>query len=288
MLIHRILSAIVLIPIVLWAVYRGGLLYFAVVSIASLLAAHEFYSMMVQGGHRPSYPLGMALTALLLLDACYPLWQLSRLSLAAALILSLIWQLLQRESRDDEWSRLGGVHLLQSDSSQYWRDHSSDALVNWALTLAGALYVGWLASHFISLRDLPQGMGWTALTLLSTWACDTGAYSVGMAFGRHPFFPHISPHKTWEGAIGGWGSGVAVAALVGYLIGVGVGHGLLLGVVIALAATFGDLAESLLKRQVGVKDSGRLIPGHGGMLDRIDSLLFSVVVVYYYVVVVLV
>ena len=258
MLVYRILSAIVLIPVVLWAVYKGGSFYFAAVAIASLLAAHEFYSMMIRGGHRPSYPLGMALTALLLLDARYPPWQLSRLSLAAALILSLIWHLLQRETRN--------------------------ALVNWSLTLAGALYVGWLASHFISLRDLPQGMDWTALALLSTWACDTGAYSVGMAFGRRPFFPHISPHKTWEGAIGGWISGTVVAVLVGSFIGMGVGHSLILGVVIALAATFGDLAESLLKRQVGVKDSGRLIPGHGGMLDRIDSLLFTVVVVYYYVV----
>ena len=256
MLLYRILSAIVLIPVALWAVYKGGLLYFATVATASLLAVHEFYSMMVRGGYRPTYPLGMALTALLLLDARYPPWQLSRPLLAAALILSLTWQLLQRETRD--------------------------ALVNWALTLAGALYVGWLAGHFVSLRDLPQGMGWTALALLSTWACDTGAYSVGMAFGRHPFFSHISPHKTWEGAIGGWISCTTVTALVGSFIGVRLGHGLVLGVAIALAATFGDLAKSLLKRQVGVKDSGHLIPGHGGMLDRIDSLLFSVVVVYYY------
>lgn len=255
-LVYRILSAIVLIPVVLWAVYKGGLLYFAAVAIASLLAAHEFYAMMAHGGYRPTYPLGMALTALLLLDARYPLWQLSRLSLAAALIFSLLWQLLQKETHG--------------------------ALVNWALTLAGALYVGWLASHFVSLRDLPQGVGWTVLALLSTWACDTGAYSVGMAFGRHPFFSHISPRKTWEGAIGGWISGIIATALVGSLIRIEVGHGLILGVAIALAATFGDLAKSLLKRQVGVKDSGHLIPGHGGMLDRIDSLLFTVVVVYYY------
>lgn len=256
MLVYRILSAIVLIPVALWAVYEGGPLYFAVVAIASLLAAHEFYSMMIRGGYKPSYPLGMALTALLLLDARYPLWHLSRLLLAAALIFSLIWQLLQKET--------------------------CDALVNWALTLVGALYVGWLASYFISLRGLSKGMSWTALALLSTWACDTGAYSAGMAFGRHPFFSHISPHKTWEGAIGGWTSGAIAAVLVGSFIGVSLGHSLILGLAIALAATFGDLAESLLKRQVSVKDSGHLIPGHGGMLDRIDSLLFTVVVVYYY------
>jgi phosphatidate cytidylyltransferase len=108
---------------------------------------------------------------------------------------------------------------------------------------------------------------------------------VGRTIGRHRFFPRISPKKTWEGAVGGLVFGVAaVVGLSYWLLAVGPAWGVALGLLLVLGATFGDLSESVLKRQVGVKDSGQLIPGHGGMLDRVDSLLFVVPLVYYFVV----
>lgn len=200
----------------------------------------------------------MALAILLLLDARYPAWELARPALVAALTLAFGWQLFQPPPRR--------------------------SLVDWALTLAGGIYIGWLAGHFISLRQLPRGMEWTVLMFLATWANDTGAYCTGLSIGRRPFAPHISPHKTWEGSIGGWVTSVVVTALLGSFLGLPLAHGIPLGLAIALAATLGDLAVSFIKRQAGVKDSGHLIPGHGGMLDRMDSPLFTVVVVYYYVV----
>jgi phosphatidate cytidylyltransferase len=288
MLLQRILSAILLVPLVALTVYLGGWWYFALVAGAVLLGCYEFYQMAghikTEGGrgkgergegrreggrekvvHSPSSILhslfsllGIALAALFLLDARYPAWGLARPALVAALMLAFGWQLFQPPPRR--------------------------SLVDWALTLAGGVYIGWLAGHFISLRQLPRGLEWTVFMFLATWANDTGAYCIGLTIGRHPFAPHISPHKTWEGSIGGWVTGTVVTALLGSFLGLPLTRGLPLGLAIALAATLGDLAVSFIKRQAGVKDSGHLIPGHGGMLDRMDSPLFTVVVVYYYAV----
>lgn len=258
MLLQRILSAIILVPLVALTVYLGGWWYFALVAGAVILGCYEFYQMASRIHHRPAPLLGIALAALFLLDARCPAWGLARPALVAALMLAFGWQLFQPQPRR--------------------------SLVDWALTLAGGVYIGWLAGHFISLRQLLRGMEWTVFMFLATWANDTGAYFTGRSLGRRPFAPRISPHKTWEGSIGGWVTSTVVTALLGSFLGLPLAHGIPLGLVIALAATLGDLAVSFIKRQAGVKDSGHLIPGHGGMLDRMDSLLFTVVVVYYYAV----
>jgi phosphatidate cytidylyltransferase len=164
-----------------------------------------------------------------------------------------------------------------------FRKNAPGSLSNWAFTIAGAVYIGFSSSHFVRLRLVGQGMSWVALALLSTWICDSGAYFVGCAVGKHKFFPKISPKKTWEGAIAGLFSGVIATVLLGYLLlDLGIGWGIILGMLLVLGATFGDLAESVIKRQVGVKDASELIPGHGGMLDRVDSLLFVVPLVFYF------
>jgi phosphatidate cytidylyltransferase len=160
---------------------------------------------------------------------------------------------------------------------------------SWALTLGASLWLGWLISHFVLLRDLspPFGLGsgtrWLVLMFLTTWVNDSAAYFVGKAIGRHPCCPYLSPKKTWEGTIGGWVGGVIATVLLGYvLVDLPWVHGLVLGALVATVAPFGDLAKSMVKRQMGVKDFSALIPGHGGMFDRIDSLLFVAPVVYYY------
>ena len=156
---------------------------------------------------------------------------------------------------------------------------------HWAWTIAGILYVGWLLSFLVSLR-LDAGRGWLYLALFVTFGSDTAAYFIGKAIGRHKLAPQISPGKTWEGAI----AGVFGAAIVSFLftlntplqLPLSYWQAILLGVLVSVFGQFGDLAESLLKRNFGVKDSGNLMPGHGGLLDRMDSVLFAGVVVYFW------
>ena len=157
--------------------------------------------------------------------------------------------------------------------AQLFRKQAKHPLAEWALALSGGLYVSLLLSYFVLLRMLPNGMFWIFLLLICVWTCDSCAYLAGSNFGRHGFFTHISPKKTVEGAVGGILAG-SVAAFAGVpLLGIPLAHALPLGLAMSVAATFGDLAESLIKRQLKVKDSGNTIPGHGGFLDRIDSLL---------------
>ena len=256
MLRYRIASAAVLIPIVLGSVYFGGLLFFAAVTLALLLAGYEFFEMARHAGHRPLIGLGLALIALFMFDAYAHLnWE--REIIAGALVGSLVLAI-------------------------FWREE--DWIASWALTLAGALYVGSLGAYAIRVRDLPNGLVWTAIALLTVWATDIGAYFVGTRIGRHGFFTGISPKKTWEGAVGGWIAATLTMLVGGMLAGLEPLQALLFGFGIGIVGTLGDLAESLLKRQTGVKDSGTIVPGHGGMLDRVDSLLFAAVFAYYYLI----
>ena len=256
MLAKRVISAFIMGPLILGFVYLGGLWYWALVTAVAIGAGYEYLRLVSQAGERVDYLLTVLLILLIMVGALYPSWALIRGGMTLLLAFSLLWQM----ARD-------GGHL---------------PVVSWALSLGGAFYVGFLLSHFVSLRALPRGLEWTLLAFFPAWANDTGAYFVGRWIGNHPFAPRISPKKTWEGSIGGWISGMAVGTLMGAILRLPLLHGFLLGLLISLAATGGDLVESMFKRWAGVKDSGRLIPGHGGVLDRIDSLLFSVAAVYYY------
>ncbi len=263
MLRQRVSSAIVLLPIVLGAAYLGGWIFFAVVLAATLLAGYEFYTLLASQGHRPAYVLGLALMAGFVVAALPTDRQLARPILAAGAAISLLWQLA--------------------------RSPSQRSLTDWALTLTGAVYIGWMAGFLVSVRALPDGLGWLLVILLGTWANDsaaylTGVYLAGNHLGRHLFAPTVSPKKTWEGSVAGWlASTVATAALATFL-GASLLPSIGLGIAIGVLGTMGDLSVSVIKRQTGVKDSSDLIPGHGGMLDRVDSLLFVSVIVYYFVV----
>jgi phosphatidate cytidylyltransferase len=161
------------------------------------------------------------------------------------------------------------------------------AAINWVWTLAGIIYIGWLLSHFIPLRGLEGGRDWVFIAIFATFAADTAAFFTGRAIGRHPLATAISPGKTWEGAAGGFLGAIAASLILAAILpGILIPYWqiVLLGALIGIFAQLGDLAESMLKRSVGLKDAGKLIPGHGGLLDRLDSILFTVVVVYYYVI----
>jgi len=164
------------------------------------------------------------------------------------------------------------------------RGETERGLSEWLIAVGGVLYVGWLGSYLVPLRQLDEDGQWVFLAVFAAFANDTGAYFVGMAVGRTPLAPRISPSKTVEGSLGGLACGVAAVPVLSYALGLDIDIGPLipLAVLVPVAAQLGDLAESLLKRSAGVKDAGVLVPGHGGLLDRLDSLLFVVPMVYYY------
>jgi phosphatidate cytidylyltransferase len=267
----RFLSAIVGVPVLLLIAVVGGGWYVAAVTIGAGAASFELYSMLTGAGFRPLRPLGLVLTAAIVLDA---LATDSRI-MPAILVLAMLAGLLQMMARSD----LEG------------------AMVDWALTLAPAIYVGGTMHYFIPLRALPDGLFWVLTVLVSTWICDIAAFFVGRRWGRARLAPKISPGKSVEGAVGGLVGAVLAAVLLGPLLSwtlaaTGLGpvgpSGALrlagLGLVIGVCAIVGDLLESFIKRQCGAKDSGALIPGHGGVLDRIDSVILAMVGAYFFVV----
>lgn len=262
MLQQRVLSAIVLLPIVLGAAYLGSWAFFTLVFAATLLAGYELYALLAARGYHPAAALGLALMAGLIIAAKQLDGHLVRMTLAAGIILSFLWQIARSPLRR--------------------------SLNDLALTVTGAVYIGWLAGFMISLRDLPDGLGWILVVLLGTWANDsaaymTGVYLAGRYLGRHAFAPTISPKKTWEGSVAGWLACTIVTTLLATYLGAPLLPSVALGFAVGVLGTMGDLAVSVIKREAGAKDSSSLIPGHGGMLDRIDSLLFVSVIVYYFV-----
>lgn len=158
-------------------------------------------------------------------------------------------------------------------------------LGRWAMGLAGALYIGMPFNFYLLLyTSKPNGLVWTLFTIFAVLASDAAALLVGSRIGRHPFFTNVSPHKTVEGAIAGVVAAVLVMLLgVSGVLGISPIHGVVLGFLVGTSAEVGDLVESQMKRIADVKDSSHLIPGHGGVLDRIDSILFPPILVYFYV-----
>lgn len=256
MLRTRVISAIVLFAIIIGPVLAGGLLFWLLVIAIGGLAAWEYTKLLQQGGYSPLFPLALLLTLSFIAQAQWPETLSAEQVVGAAILISLIWVL--------------------------WHDTPQPA-TDWALTLSGALYVGWLLGYFVRVRTLEDGLLWLLLAAAGTWAADVTAYFAGRALGRHPWWPRHSPKKTWEGYL----AGIAGATLVVGLLGMGLLpmsplSAMTLGLLIGAVAPLGDLAESMLKRQVGAKDSSHLIPGHGGVLDRIDSLLIAVPLVYFW------
>jgi phosphatidate cytidylyltransferase len=163
--------------------------------------------------------------------------------------------------------------------------HREGTFSQWVWMLGGILYIGCLLGLLVALRA-EAGRNWVYLALIATFTSDTAAYFIGRAFGRHKMAPAISPGKTWEGAAAGLCGAVIISLLFTLDTPVelpfSIWQSIIAGLLISIFGQLGDLAESLLKRNTGVKDSGTLMPGHGGLLDRLDSVLFAAVVVYYF------
>ncbi|HNS40180.1 MAG TPA: phosphatidate cytidylyltransferase, partial [Promineifilum sp.] len=170
------------------------------------------------------------------------------------------------------------------------RQITLDAALDWFALVTGIVVLGWVGSHFFLLRGLPEnGWRWTTVALMSIWSADMGAYAVGKwlagrVLGRHALAPRLSPKKTVEGYVGGIIIGTTMTVATAYFLDLSLTLAAIAGVMVGIFGLFGDLSISMLKREAGLKDSGKIFPGHGGALDRSDSLIWAVAIVYYLVV----
>jgi phosphatidate cytidylyltransferase len=262
----RVLASIIFIPCLIVIARRGGYYYLALIDIMILIGLWEFYRMMEAKGLRPYKTMGF-LSGLAL--SWYVFFQQG---IYANLLLSIIFM---------------GVMVLELA-----RKEKGLAVYHISVTLFGVFYVAWLGSHLILLRELPHlkgldyslGFSFVIVAFAITWCYDTGAYFVGSWLGRRQIFPAVSPGKTLEGALGGValsiiGILVARATIASYLKPA---QAVGLACAASVVGQVGDLAESMIKRDVRIKDSSKTIPGHGGVLDRFDSLLFTAPLVYYF------
>jgi phosphatidate cytidylyltransferase len=260
-LARRVATALVALPALLAAFFLGPpWLTVAIVALALAVGLLEFSALLRARGIRPMPPVGLFLTAALFLDVISPGWL------------------------PVPFAPLGALLLL---TFTLWRGPDLESVTAAAATLLGAVYLGALGGTMAALRVLPpvEEGAWRVVLLLGILVfSDSLAFFVGHALGRHRLAPGVSPGKSVEGAVGGLLGGVLGALAVRHLglPGLPVLHAAGLGVAVAAMGIVGDLDESLIKRWAGVKDSGALFPGHGGMLDRLDSLLFGAPVLYYY------
>ncbi|MBF8267499.1 MAG: phosphatidate cytidylyltransferase [Dehalococcoidia bacterium] len=272
LMIARVISAMVGVPLVMGAVWAGLPWLSLLAAAAAVLGVLEFYRMVERGDARPAVLLGGTWALLLIFSGHQGGWLTPWVLLGGAGA-TLSWHQL---------SRLVGVPLLAKSAVE--RRDLKGSLVDWGYTAAGACYIGWALSLALVLRQEARGLEWVLVALLGTFATDTGAFFTGRAWGKRPLAPTVSPGKTWEGAIGGFvmGVGITVALASWWEMPLSLWERIALGVLIGVFSQVGDLVESKLKRASGVKDAGKLIPGHGGILDRLDSVVFALVVVYYF------
>jgi phosphatidate cytidylyltransferase len=178
------------------------------------------------------------------------------------------------------------VHLIA-----YERGRDQSAL-DFGVTVGGIVYIGWIGAYLLDLRNLPEGGWWFMLVMFCVWAGDSGAYSIGRAYGKHKLAPRLSPRKSWEGYAASVFTGAVTGGFYvwvfqtfgGHIYDIAIWQGAVMGLLLGALPPLGDLGESMIKRQSGIKDSSDIIPGHGGFFDRIDSWLWGAVIGYYFIV----
>ena len=261
----RVISALVLLILGFPAVVFGGIFYFLLIGFLLAVAAWEYVDMFEGTGSSPARWLvvggTVAISAARFFIPAYadPVFTLLALALMA-------FHLVQYER--------GGEHTAS----------------DFAASLSGLAYLGWLGSYLLALRALENGGWWVMYVLPVVWCVDTGAFMLGAVYGKNRMSPRLSPKKSWEGFAAGIFTGVLGGGFFAYAystwgpLNLPIWLGAAFGLVIGLLTPLGDLGESMLKRQAGMKDSGKLIPGHGGAFDRIDSWLWAGVLGYYFII----
>lgn len=258
MLSKRIITAIVLTLILLPCLFVNWLFGMLVMAF-TIIGLYEFFTMLQKKGITIYKYFGMCIGAVI------------PLSIILRFELTKNWELL--------FILLALLFLIVM---QFRRSENSGVIVDISTTVFGILYVSWCLSFFIKIRYLPNGLGLFLSVLFITKFGDIGAYLIGSRFGKTPLIPRISPHKSLEGAIGGLAGSVLGALISKAFLGFSYMHLIVLGFALGILAQLGDLSESLMKRDCQVKDSGNILPGMGGILDMIDSLLFTGPAFYFY------
>jgi phosphatidate cytidylyltransferase len=253
---ERIVVGLIALPVVLIPIWFGGVWLALLLVVVGIGGGLEFYRLMQIGGYQPNRTLGLGWLTLLILSHWQPQLLPFSLMVMAGMIITLI----------------DAMHQKQMPMN------------SWMATSMGALYLGTMLGQSLALRQLPNGLWWVLLGLVLTWTNDSAAYFVGVRYGRHKLWPRLSPKKSWEGTVAGWVAAAIVGALWIMITPLSAARSPLMGAVVGLfagiLALFGDLSVSTIKRQVGVKDTGNLFRGHGGFLDRLDSLLFVMHFIY--------
>lgn len=268
MLSKRILTAFIGIPIAVYVINYGEWLFATAVLVLTILAWHEFYTMLRNKSIKVFYSLGI-LTNIFILGCA---WLGNFQEIVIVLFVSTILALLKIVTSGTKFT-----------------------VVDAAFSLLGISYIGMSFAHLLLLRytdsslhlmtswgELSAGAAYVWLAFIGTWASDTFAFFIGSYLGKHKLCPTISPNKTIEGALGGMLGSIIAILLLGILFKLPIIHSAIMGLLVGIAAPVGDLVQSAIKRFAGVKDSGHILPGHGGILDRFDSILFTVPVIYYY------
>ncbi|MBI4376395.1 MAG: phosphatidate cytidylyltransferase [Elusimicrobia bacterium] len=254
MLLPRVLTALVGLPLILFLIYWGGFTFSLFVACIAALSLYE-YGIILSLGHKPTQRLSTVVVG-------------SALALCQAFNgpVALVFA--------------GGVAAVVL-REMFSREKSLEKA---ALTLFGALLLGWMPAHLALIRELhPGGRALTFMLFSSIWAMDTAAYAVGQAWGRRALAPELSPKKTWEGALAAAITAVGVVLLfhAGFPDLLSWHKAVGIGFLVAVSGQVSDLSQSMIKRAVGVKDSGTLLPGHGGVMDRFDSFILGAPAVYY-------
>lgn len=265
MLASRIKVAIILIPVAVLFIIAGGLFYLGAITCMLAVAAWEYTDMFSKGGYSPARWL--LIPGVIFLSISRYFWEFNYSDgILAGLILAAM-----------------AYHVIRQ------KEGCQTSAVDFTITIGGLMYIGWLGSYLVSLRFIEDGMWWILLAMSAISIGDAGAYFVGRTFGRHKLAPHVSPNKTVEGYIGGVITTILGGVLLAFLWGlrtpsIRLEHGLVLGVVLGILSPIGDLGESMLKRQFGVKDSGRIFAAHGGMMDRMDTWIWGAVISFYLII----
>ena len=250
----RLIVVLLGVPLVVIPLLLGGFWFASLVFVVSLAGSFELYNLLRKAGYVPLRGLGLLWLALLILQR----WQSDLLPLSTiitgGLVVFLVFALFTRDN----------------------------PIGSWMSTTLGALYIGLTLGQAVSLRLLPNGLWWLLFAIFVTWSNDSFAYFAGSSLGHHRLWLRVSPSKTWEGTLAGWVGAVLMALLFAWLTPLTIPLWLaaLLGGASGVLALLGDLSISMFKRQAGVKNSGNLLPGHGGVLDRLDSMLFVMPFVY--------
>lgn len=263
---RRVITSLILFVLGMPAVLFGGVPFFLFIVVFLLGATWEYLQMFQAVGLHPSRGITMSgVLAILLARNFFP--DLYGTAFSMLVLAAMTYHLLSYERGRDQASQ------------------------DFAVTIGGVAYLGWVGSYLIALRGLPNGGWWLVLALGCVWLADTGAYTIGAAYGKHKMTPRLSPKKSWEGFAAGVFTAVIGGAFLAFCFvrwgplggQITPWQGATLGLLVGLLTPLGDLGESMLKRQAHMKDSSQVFPGHGGFFDRIDSWLWGAIVGYYFI-----